>query len=214
MSQKRSEGLPWVWNAYPYHPCMVYLYTYIWLIFIANVGKYTSPMDAIGKFALCSPRHVSRTCEKKTQRRRISPLNTMAHPKLGTKVMYDSSSGVRREMYVYAMRVDGTVLPPKPVSTCIWKGFPEDLRMTSDMMDRLGRNVAVHLVQWVGAWEEISARICKILLAWLHSWSTCRREARVFLRRSKVTMGFITMKNYHLGNMFLYILCFFFFLPS
>ena len=44
---------------------MVYLYTYIWLIFIANVGKYTSPMDAIGKFALCSPRHVSRTCEKK-----------------------------------------------------------------------------------------------------------------------------------------------------
>ena len=40
--------------------------TYIWLIFICKRRyKYTSPMDAIGKFALCSPRHVSRTCEKK-----------------------------------------------------------------------------------------------------------------------------------------------------
>ena len=26
---------------YPYHPCMVYLPIYIWLIFMVNVGKYT-----------------------------------------------------------------------------------------------------------------------------------------------------------------------------
>jgi len=45
----------------------------------------------------------------------------MAHPKLGTEVMYDSSSGVQSEMYVYAMRVDGAVLPPKQVSTCIYE---------------------------------------------------------------------------------------------
>ena len=30
----------------PYHPCMVYLDTYICLIFMVNVGKSTSPMDA------------------------------------------------------------------------------------------------------------------------------------------------------------------------
>ena len=26
---------------YPYNPCMVYLYIYIWLIFMVNIGKYT-----------------------------------------------------------------------------------------------------------------------------------------------------------------------------
>ena len=26
----------------------VYIYTYIWLIFIVNVGKYTIPMDTMG----------------------------------------------------------------------------------------------------------------------------------------------------------------------
>ena len=26
------------------------IFTYIWLIFMVNVGKYTSPMDAMGKF--------------------------------------------------------------------------------------------------------------------------------------------------------------------
>ena len=34
----------------PYHPRMVWLplFTYIWLIFLVNVGKYTSPMDGMG----------------------------------------------------------------------------------------------------------------------------------------------------------------------
>ena len=31
----------------PYHPCMVYLYTHIWWIFLGHLGKYTvRPMDA------------------------------------------------------------------------------------------------------------------------------------------------------------------------
>jgi len=29
-------------------PSMYGIYTYIWLIFIVNVGKYTSPMDCLG----------------------------------------------------------------------------------------------------------------------------------------------------------------------
>ena len=31
------------------HPCMVYIYLHEWLIFMVNVGKYTSPMDGMGK---------------------------------------------------------------------------------------------------------------------------------------------------------------------
>ena len=33
---------------YPYHPGIVYLYIYKWLIVKVNVGKYASPMDGIG----------------------------------------------------------------------------------------------------------------------------------------------------------------------
>ena len=36
-------------TTHPYHPCMVYL-PYIWLISMVNVGKYTSPMDAMGQW--------------------------------------------------------------------------------------------------------------------------------------------------------------------
>ena len=28
-------------HVYPEDPCMVYIFTYIWLIFMGNVGKYT-----------------------------------------------------------------------------------------------------------------------------------------------------------------------------
>ena len=33
----------------PYHPWDWYIYLHEWLILMVNVGKYTSPMDAMGK---------------------------------------------------------------------------------------------------------------------------------------------------------------------
>ena len=40
---------------HPYTPCMLYLhiFTYIWLIFMVNVGKYSSPMDASWVMEVC-----------------------------------------------------------------------------------------------------------------------------------------------------------------
>ena len=35
------QKIPEILRPYPYHPCMVYLPIYIWLIFMVNVGKYT-----------------------------------------------------------------------------------------------------------------------------------------------------------------------------
>ena len=32
----------------PYHPWEWYIYLHEWLIFMVNVGKYTSPMDGMG----------------------------------------------------------------------------------------------------------------------------------------------------------------------
>ena len=37
----RYKKIPEILRPYPYHPCMVYLPIYIWLIFMVNVGKYT-----------------------------------------------------------------------------------------------------------------------------------------------------------------------------
>ena len=34
------------------------IFTYIWLIFMVNVGKYTSPMDPMGLWLLLSMEHI------------------------------------------------------------------------------------------------------------------------------------------------------------
>ena len=45
---------PWVFNKQshikhiPYHPWDWYIYLHGWLMFMVNVGKYTSPMDGMG----------------------------------------------------------------------------------------------------------------------------------------------------------------------
>ena len=36
----------------PYHPWDWHIYLHEWLIFMVNVGKYTSPMDAMGELTL------------------------------------------------------------------------------------------------------------------------------------------------------------------
>ena len=45
----RGDAPKWFWNTDPYHPCIVYLPPFgsIWLIFMVNVGRYTSPMDSM-----------------------------------------------------------------------------------------------------------------------------------------------------------------------
>ena len=50
-----KKGLPYdLQKKHNYHPCMLYIYLHlvdvdgIWLILMANAGKYTSPMDAMG----------------------------------------------------------------------------------------------------------------------------------------------------------------------
>ena len=57
MSREGSGGINCDWiildqwvisTTYPYHPWDWYIYLHEWLIFMVNVGKYTSPMDAMG----------------------------------------------------------------------------------------------------------------------------------------------------------------------
>ena len=39
----------------PYHLCIWYIYLHEWLIFTVNVGKYTGPMDGMGKCCFKMP---------------------------------------------------------------------------------------------------------------------------------------------------------------
>ena len=160
-------------------------------------------------------------------------LSTMAYPELGAKVLYEPSSGVRREMIVYAMRLDGSVLPPRrcrPASERVsWRSEDDERYDGSAWKERGRASRRTHWNPFLTNELELEKRslqeFAKFYVHDFHSWSTCRREPRDFSRRqsddldafvfwkSKVMFCFVPgvsspWKKHHLGNMFFYVFSF------